>query len=428
MKDSVNRKCDLVFDCVPPTVNVPYSTSSLAMPTSASTASPPYPPELTAKVAQLLGIAVAKVAVYGGSHPAGREAVQAAFGALQPMLAARRTLELSTEGGELLLDGKPMVADAAAGRLLGSQIRRHGPDVGFVLSEPLRMEELVAFVGLVGSPPPPADRQECGLAKAVAEAKWQSIRMASGHYVRVDGPGGEEGGRIDGKVPAAAQKATAARLAEQASAGMGGTHVVDLSVDLALGSDVADTVRAAGGGRSGGMDATIDADRLETLVQRLQQVATLLEGRLAAMPDEGESIVQELRGGVKTAARTAHDRVQALAADLAADRDVVGRLEADAFQRGIVLRASRDALLARLAELHQELLQPLTVASGVVESMVQGNLGPISMPQRSLLQLAFESIGSVTQLATHITELVGYPAGLCPPPPTRGADRGRQPP
>lgn len=372
---------------------------------------PPSPAD-TAKALQLLGIATAKVGVYGVGHPASRDAIRAAFAGLQPILAVRRTLELSTEHGELLVDGRSLPADPALGRLLASQMARHGR-VGFAISDPLCLEELTALVGLMAQPPTPGSAQEASIAKHVVDAGWKSIRMVKGHYVRVDSESGEGAAPAPASAPVAPRPP--ARASEPVASGSG-PRVVDLSLDLALGNELAETLRVGpvGKHRADALDERIDADKLDTLVKRLQQVAALLEGRFAAMPDEGETIVHELLGSVQTVTRTARERVQLLAADLAADRPAVGRLEAEAVRRGVTLRQTRDALLARLAELHQELLQPLTVASGVLESMISGSLGPVSLPQQSMLQLAFESIGAVSDLAAHVTELVGYPAGLRP--------------
>jgi len=372
---------------------------------------PPSPAD-TAKALQLLGIATAKVGVYGVGHPASRDAIHAAFVDLQPILAAHRVMELSTDHGELLVDGRPLPVDPVLGRLLASQMARHGR-VGLALSHPLCLEELTELVVLMAQPPAPGSAQETSIAKHVDDAGWKSIRMVKGHYVRVDGESGE------GTAPAPAAAPVAprppARASESVASGSG-PRVVDLSLDLALGNELAETLRVtpASKRRPDALDERIDADKLDTLVKRLQQVAALLEGRFAAMPDEGETIVHELLGNVQTVTRTARERVQLLAADLAVDRPAVGRLEAEALRRGVALRQTRDALLARLAELHQELLQPLTVASGVLESMISGSLGPVSLPQQSMLQLAFESIGAVSDLAEHVTELVGYPAGLRP--------------
>jgi len=382
---------------------------------------------------KLLGIAIARAGVYGVDHPAAQEASADAFAALDPLLRVReRPLELSTESGELLLDGEAAGYEPALSGLLVPQLSRHGRLV-LVLSSPLAQAELSELIELLAQPPQSRFQSGPTLADQMMESGWKTIRPVKGHYARItddqsagDGAGGggkgggtSGGGTSGGADGRGAESGAAPRGKGRGDGGSGGSgpQVMDLTGELAaqLAAGLLD--------RTTGDETRAMADfgghvRLNHLLDRLENIAIRFDADDNTIAPEGRRLIQTLLLEMQQIALTISTRITNIAADAAADRPIVRRLEQDAIRRGIHLRATRDELLAELAELHQELLQPLTVVSGVLETILSGLLGETTEPQHSMLQLAFDSVNTVSEIARHVTELVGYPAGLTPKPPT----------
>jgi len=70
--------------------------------------------------------------------------------------------------------------------------------------------------------------------------------------------------------------------------------------------------------------------------------------------------------------------------------------------------------VARLAELGQELLQPLTVVSCSINMAVSGYTGELTDEQKDLLSLAHSSSKRLDRLINRLIEMVGYPKDLKP--------------
>ena len=72
------------------------------------------------------------------------------------------------------------------------------------------------------------------------------------------------------------------------------------------------------------------------------------------------------------------------------------------------------ALLVILAEILQELCQPITVMSGVIQMAAAGYLGQVNEQQKEMFQMAEESGASAKQLLDRLIVIVGVPKGLAP--------------
>ncbi len=362
---------------------------------------------------KLLGLAIARAAVYGSRHPAAEEAASTAFDALDLVLWKRkRPLELSTEAGELLIDGESASSEPALAGLLAPQLARHGRLV-LVLSPPLQRQELLELIGLLAQPPPSQFEPRTSMAERMAAAGWKTIKPVKGHYARVTG---EEAPKTDRKTKTAPAPDSPKQDRSGTPAG-GGPKVMDLTG--ALAADLGTSLWNGSGSDQA------HHDRLNHLNDRLKRAVALLNEDNSTAPDAGRLLIQELLLDMQQVMLTVGARITSLAADAAADRPVVRDIEYEAIGRGIKLRTTREELLAQLAELHQELLQPLTVVSGALETILGGLMGEVTPPQQSLLQLAFDSVTAVSEIANRVTELVGYPEGLTPQPQI--ADREVQP-
>lgn len=70
---------------------------------------------------------------------------------------------------------------------------------------------------------------------------------------------------------------------------------------------------------------------------------------------------------------------------------------------------SREGLLAALAEIAQELMQPLTAINASLEMLIQGYLGDVTNDQRDMLSLASDSGEHLTYLMKMLVDIVGCP-------------------
>lgn len=148
--------------------------------------------------------------------------------------------------------------------------------------------------------------------------------------------------------------------------------------------------------------AKAGADRLAPLVPTEHDPERLaaLVGRLVAMfseqqAPEGESVkpvVSEVRRQVAESTATTQSKIHSLAG-----RDL-----------------PQPKLLEVLAEIGQELAQPLTVVNGTIDMILLKHVGPISETQNELLRLAAESGERLRGLIERLVQVAGYPEGLTP--------------
>ena len=77
-------------------------------------------------------------------------------------------------------------------------------------------------------------------------------------------------------------------------------------------------------------------------------------------------------------------------------------------------KLTRQQLQSLMAELGQQLRQPLTVISGGISMILSGHLGDISESQRQLIRLVSDSAAELDTLITRLIEIAGIPESLAP--------------
>ena len=105
---------------------------------------------------------------------------------------------------------------------------------------------------------------------------------------------------------------------------------------------------------------------------------------------------------------------EGLSRQIEEDRATVESIEAAARRRGMGPQLTRAELLERFAELSQEIVQPLTVATGAIDMVRKGKGGDLTEEQRSLLHLAAESLDRMGQLSERFSRIAGLPEGFEP--------------
>ncbi len=77
-------------------------------------------------------------------------------------------------------------------------------------------------------------------------------------------------------------------------------------------------------------------------------------------------------------------------------------------------KLTRQQLQSLMAELGQQLRQPLTVISGGISMILSGHFGDIPNSQRQLIGLISDSAAELDTLITRLIEIAGIPESLTP--------------
>jgi signal transduction histidine kinase len=166
-----------------------------------------------------------------------------------------------------------------------------------------------------------------------------------------------------------------------------------------------------GGGKAGGASGT--APPLTLLLLRLTELlvptqplqnAALLQAQLAPLVSQLGTGMGTAMAGVEQKLGTLREKMKALIPlpDTAAPLEIQEQA------------LSRRTILAILAEIVQELRQPLTVISGAIETLSGGHLGAMPALQREMLNLALQSSRRVAVIVDALADIAGSPATLHP--------------
>jgi signal transduction histidine kinase len=128
------------------------------------------------------------------------------------------------------------------------------------------------------------------------------------------------------------------------------------------------------------------------------------DGRAAA-----GRMADEIHEGVESAARAAEQGVEKLARGLESAKAPV--------MEGRGTEMSRFALLETLAEIAQDLLQPLTVINCAVSMSLDGYVGPVAPEMENLLRMAQHGSQRLQKIMDALIRIVGYPTKLTAPGP-----------
>ncbi len=371
------------------------------------------------------GYALARTAIYGVRHPASRAAIHIAFQETRRLLALVKRLRCSLQDRQLFVQSAPV--DASLGDLLGRALQRHHVP-GFELHEPLRESDFDRFVQLLADPRPETLR--CGgFLDAVATESIRCIsplptaagRPATAAEAQESQPPGPAPGAH--RRPAASRHPAVGPLPDEAATSSRRTavpaagEVVALDTEMTL-EEVVAALQAPATAAASTSPAPPAAGGWSCfdpqLARGLMDAVRMLQAGIRLHPRTSTDPLQAVRDRMSASSRSAAERLAELARLLRTDLEAVAQLEADMTARGTPMALTRSRLMEKLAELIQEVLQPLTAAAGVVDMLTGGHLGPVAPAQSELLAVAAESIQQVATLARHMKDLVGNPSGTTP--------------
>lgn len=142
----------------------------------------------------------------------------------------------------------------------------------------------------------------------------------------------------------------------------------------------------------------------------LSMVLEKLEGLMRTDQPAGsrvKELVDEAHTNVSSLAESTQKKIQSLGELI---RHEEGRNDKTVEGAGIQMNASD--LLATLAEIAQELAQPLTAINTSLEMILYGYAGQVNHDQKNLLQLATGSAEHMHYLMEQLLGIVGYPTNL----------------
>lgn len=166
-----------------------------------------------------------------------------------------------------------------------------------------------------------------------------------------------------------------------------------------------------GAGESG--SATLE--HLADLLTRMESVVS----NLAQHPDTEQredftGVLKEMNQEIGQVVTETTEKARRIAREIRDDADAAEESEEEARRKGIGLRLSRKKLLELLAEIVQELFQPLAVINCSIDILLSKRLGEVSEPQADILKLAVDSSEKLRTLIASLLQLSGLPQSLTP--------------
>ena len=370
-------------------------------------------------IVRALGLLVSQAGVYGAQHNVTQSAARSVFVEIEQALKTFGPVEFAISENNLLINGAEIGAGAPAGKNLFDRMTLYKAG-GLLLSPPLDLREFLYFVGLFGTPPQTLAAQG-GFEAVLKKAGFKSVQGINVSYHRVTGEAPESARdptkarflSAEAAVPRAINEAQVApRPAPPLQSG-----VLDLS-DAMAGIAPLNSSAAAGETslQSQGVrpSALAYRQRTQALVAMLRDAAAALEQEAAEESGAVNKVLDRIREVLSEMTVGSRRGIATLASELEEDRNTIASIESAARRRGIGLKLTRSELLQRYAELNQEIVQPLTVSSGVIEMLHSGKTGEMSEAQVELLKMASESMDRVNQLVNYLNSVTGLPADFTP--------------
>lgn len=342
-----------------------------------------------------LGLLVNQAGVYGPAHKVTQSAAISVFAELEASVQRYGAIEIALKDNRVLLNGALDGLDAASVKNLVDRMALHKIG-GLLFLPPLNRDEFLICITLFGTPPATLAAQG-GFEAALKQAGLRSVQVVAVAYQRVN----EAEAPLTNAGEQRSEPITSAGLADLAAAWARDFGPQDAEPE----EPETPTVSA-------------QQDRAAQLASLLRETAAMLE-RDGALTDAQQQqrvleAVTRIRDTLATSTRESERHIAALADQVDADRQTIASIESAARRRGLGIRLTRAELIERYAELNQEIVQPLTVSTGVIDMLGSGKAGPLTPSQHDMLRLASESVERVNQLVAYMRRIAGLPDSLTP--------------
>jgi signal transduction histidine kinase len=151
--------------------------------------------------------------------------------------------------------------------------------------------------------------------------------------------------------------------------------------------------------KSAGASGMQMMDGLNNITKVFEQLEHLM--RSEENKDEVKALLGQANEDLDDTIHTTKEKLDSLSKQLSEEE--IGTIG------GHGLRMSRNELLSSIAEVAQELMQPLTAINASIEMMLQGFVGNVNSDQQELLQLAHNSGDHLRYLMDELINIVGCP-------------------
>lgn len=353
-----------------------------------------------------LGLLVSQAGIYGPSHKVTQSAAKTVFAELEEAVRKYGPVEIALKDKRVLLNGSIDGLDVAAGKNLVDRMNLHKIG-GMIFLPPPDLNEFLTCITLFGTPPATLAAQG-GFEEALKKAGLRSVQVVTVEYQRV----AEQETSMPPETTPPAELSE--RPVPRRSAPDSG--ILDLSAawerDFGMKAAEPEPQPPAVSPRS------VRQERAAALAALLRDTAALLEQE-GALSDEAQhqkvlSAITRIRDTLVKSTAESERQIASLADQVDDDRQTIASIESAAKRRGIGLKISRAELVERYAELNQEIVQPLTVSTGVIDLLHSGKSGPLTESQRDLLKLASDSVERVNQLVAYMSRIAGLPESFTP--------------
>ena len=359
-----------------------------------------------------LGILVNQAGIYGAAHKVIQSAAGCVYDELERAVKTYGPIEIAVQDNHVLLNGSVDGLDEAVCKNLLDRMLLHKIG-GIEFLAPTELDEFLTCLALFGSSPF-ALAEEGGFEAILKRANLRSVRVVTVAYRRV----GSDTPKTPPETPLEPEPTEDQKASEPRRPVSGyGTGVLDLSAawedgfGAALEDEAEEPLPATSvsGSRK---------ERTAALAALLRDTAAALEREEALSDEEQHRKVMEalspVREALQATSQESERQIAVLANEVDEDRQTIASIEAAARRRGIGLKLTRGDLIERYAELNQEIVQPLTVSTGVIDLLHSGRGGPLTESQRDMLKLAFESVERVNQLVAYMGRIAGLPESYTP--------------
>ncbi len=427
----------------------------------------PLPDAEAVDLCRRLGLVLGNGAMYGMAHTVTVNAQNAAYELLVSLLDLYGEIEWALLEDGLLINGKPVDPGRGTAQVLIDQLRRGGIN-NFAICPPLDRREFSTFLAILSAEPNSPLVAE-GVEAAVVKAGFKSIRVDKAVYERVGSQTADKQPAAEPEKPKPAARATGARvvkskifdldsefLALDDNAGLaGGGSSVPGALDIAAQaahyleqrnaimrqhSSMVDMVRRCAEDpaslddlRKQLLDSGISMAEWRVLLAESgvdtgarhddQTIARLLDSveELAAQRGGSETGSSAMTYALEAIGREVDSLIQhtqgqasSLVQRVDADRGTVAELEQRARDSGMGLQLSREELLGSLAEINQELVQPLTTSSAMLQMLAGGRMGELNAGQQEVLKTVTEGMDRLEKLIAYLQRISGFPMELSP--------------
>jgi hypothetical protein len=357
-----------------------------------------------------LSLLIGQAGIYGVAHNVTQIAARAAFPMLERVVGEHGAIEITLRDRTLLINGEASNAGSSQARNLLERMVLHKIE-GIAFLPPANRDEFLKFLALFGTPPMTL-AADGGFENVMKQANLRSVQVVNVQYRRVS--------------DSRAAKPDPDRPAKPRAPRRTGTRILADMLGLAAlpeknGADADALCATTSPGQT-------EETRQETIAARRQRsvaLAAMLRQAAALLEQHEDSAIEDryvdmvaafnpIRDLLASLSTDAERGIRALAGQVNADRKTIASIESAARRNGIGLQLTREDLVTRYAEISQEITQPLTVSSGVIEMLHSGRAGDLTASQRELLKMATESVERVNTLVNHLKLISGMPDTLTP--------------